>query len=157
MAKANKVNPNILSKFLIYMGLMIALLYFIYYLNVFPGAVDYLETEETITVERNTESETYIFQKSELDTSELLVLSILKMEIGTLQNFLVLFSVFIPLGLCFIIERDNYQFLNFNKRLKFLVLLLIFFSVLIFLAIGYMRVLSSIEENLKLLLSLQQQ
>lgn len=118
MAGVKKTGKNNLFKFLIYMGLLLTLFYFISYLNFFPGAIDYQETEDTITLERGIESEKYNFNKSELDTSELLRLSLLKMDINTLQNFLIAFVVIIHFSLLFFIERDTFEFINFDKRLK---------------------------------------
>lgn len=156
MASAKKTGKNNLLKFLMYMGLLLTLFYFISYLNFFPGAIDYQETEDTITLERGIETETYNFNKSELDTGELLRLSLLKMDINSLQNFLIAFVVFIHFSLLFFLERDAYKFLNFDKRLQNFVFVLVFILIFILLIVGYIQTLNSIEEKIKPLLALKQ-
>lgn len=144
---------KLVIKSLFYVGILLVLFYLVLYLNIFPGAVDYKETEETITLETGSiVKEKHIFNKSELDISEQLGLSILTKDIDTLQNILRAFVLFTPFSLFFLIERNHYSFFSYNKKLKTFVLLLFILLIFILLSSGYILTLDNIRESIESLL-----
>lgn len=135
-----------------YLGAWIGLFYFVTYLNFFPGAVDYRETSEIITIEKGILNKTiYTLEKSSLTTSQLIIIGLLKNDIDILQQLLRAFIICIPFNLFFLLKRNDYNFLKVNRTFKILIILLISLLLFIILTTFYVQTLEKIEANFEML------
>ncbi|MDE0582528.1 hypothetical protein ON064_05665 [Planococcus sp. A6] len=127
--------------------------YLIAYLNIFPGAVSYEEKSEGIVVTQGSlEKSSVTVYVEDYETSDWLRMSLLQANIRTLQSFLTLFSVLIPMSIFFLLEHKRLDFLKISKTLRILSIALVFFVPFLLLTIGYVDILERIEQGLAAIL-----
>ncbi|MDN5710357.1 MAG: hypothetical protein L0G95_13020 [Planococcus sp. (in: firmicutes)] len=127
--------------------------YLIAYLNIFPGAVSYEEESERIVITQGSlEKSSVTVNVEEYETSDWLRMSLLQANIRTLQSFLTLFSVLIPMSIFFLLEHKRLDFLKISKTLRILSIALVFFVPFLLLTIGYVDILERIEQGLAAIL-----
>ncbi|MGM0896980.1 MAG: hypothetical protein ACQEV0_03720 [Bacillota bacterium] len=127
--------------------------YLIAYLNIFPGAVSYEEKSEGVVITQGSlEKSSVTVDVEDYETSDWLRLALLQADIRTLQGFLTLFSLFIPLCILFVLEHKRLNFLKISKTLRILGITLIFFVLFLVLTFGYVDTLESIEQGLAAIL-----
>lgn len=151
MAQNNSRKKDIIT-LLAYFVLIGASFYLIAYLNIFPGAVSYEEKSEGVVITQGSlEKSVVAVDVKDYETSDWLRMRLLQADIRTLQEFLTLFSLFIPLCILFVLEHERLHFLKISKTLRILGITLIFFVLFMLLTFGYMDTLKSIEQRLAVL------
>ncbi|MDE4085818.1 hypothetical protein PO902_12315 [Planococcus maritimus] len=127
--------------------------YLIAYLNIFPGAVSYEEKSGGVVITQGSlEKSSVTVDVRDYETSDWLRMRLLQADIGTLQSFLTLFSLLIPMSIFFLLEHKRFDFLKISNTLKILSIALIFFVPFLLLIFGYVDTLEKIEQGLAALL-----
>ncbi|MGB6778443.1 MAG: hypothetical protein WBE33_06755 [Planococcus citreus] len=127
--------------------------YLIAYLNIFPGAVSYEESSEGVVITQGSlEKISVTVDVEDYETSDWLRMRLLQADIRTLQGFLTVYSLFIPLCILFVLEHERLHFLKISKTLKILSITLVFFVLFLLLTFGYVDTLERIEQGLAAIL-----
>ena len=134
---------------LAYLGLIGVSYYLIAYLNIFPGAVKYEERSEGILITQGSLERSFLMINVEdYETSDWLRMSLLQANIRTLQSFLTLFSILIPMSIFFLLEHKRFDFLKKSDTLKIWSIACVFFVPLLLLTIGYIDILGRIDQGI---------
>ncbi|MDQ0430316.1 hypothetical protein QOZ98_003154 [Planomicrobium stackebrandtii] len=112
----------LLIKVLSYFSLFLLLYYMIYNLKIFPGVLDYSETETRFALQIGYfNQENYRFSKELWDTGDQLRFALLKNEIDFIHNILQVIVFAVPVWLFLFLERHHISFFSISPRLKTLV------------------------------------
>ena len=148
MAQPNSRKKDIIT-LLAHFALIGISFYLIAYLNIFPGAVSYEENSGGVVITQGSlEKSSVTVNVEDYETSDWLRMRLLQADIRTLQGFLTLFALLIPMSIFFLFGHRLLDFLKISKTLKILSIILIFFMLFLLLTIGYVNTLDEIERGL---------
>lgn len=148
--RREKTNP--LIKVLFYLSLFLLLYYLIYTLKIFPGVLDYSETETRFVLQIGyLNQEYYQFSKESWDTGDQLRFALLKNEIDFIHNILLVIVFAVPVWLFLFFERHRIFFFEISYRLKMMVFAALPLTTLLCLIYLYIMKVDEVTEQIYLL------
>ncbi|WP_142828895.1 hypothetical protein [Planococcus soli] len=139
----------LLIKALSYFSLFILLYYMIYNLKIFPGVLDYSETETRFALQiGHLNQENYRFSKELWDTGDYLRFALLKNEIDFIHNILLVIVFAVPVWLFLFFERHRVSFFAISHHFKTVVFAALPLAALLCLIYIYIMKVEEVTEKI---------